>query len=144
MNETKRALIGGLVVTHGRLGNELVAAAEMIVGEIPHILPVSIEWHDDVDRSQEEIEEAISTLDRGEGVIILTDMFGGTPSNLTLTLLKKGEVEIVTGVNLPMIIKLANQTGKEDVSELARRVLEQLGAVELRRRCGLASVASVS
>ena len=125
MNETKRALIGGLVVTHGRLGHELVAAAEMIVGEIPHILPVSIGWHDDVDRSQEEIEEAISTLDRGEGVIILTDMFGGTPSNLTLTLLKKGEVEIVTGVNLPMIIKLANQTGKEDVSELARRVLEQ-------------------
>ncbi len=125
MNDTGRPHIGGLVVTHGRLGHELVAAAEMIVGEIPHILPVSIGWHDDVDRSREEIEEAISTLDRGGGVIILTDMFGGTPSNLTLAWLKKGAVEIVTGVNLPMIIKLANQTGKEDVSELARRVLEQ-------------------
>ena len=125
MNDTERPQIGGLVVTHGRLGHELVAAAEMIVGEIPYILPVSIGWHDDVDRSREEIEEAISTLDRGGGVIILTDMFGGTPSNLTLAWLEKGAVEIVTGVNLPMIIKLANQTGKEDVSELARRVLEQ-------------------
>ena len=125
MNEAERTRIGGLVVTHGRLGHELVAAAEMIVGEIPHVLPVSIGWHDDVDRSREEIEEAISTLDRGGGVIILTDMFGGTPSNLTLALLQKGRVEIVTGVNLPMIIKLANQTGKEDVSELAQRVLEQ-------------------
>lgn len=121
----QRTQIGGLVVTHGRLGHELVAAAEMIVGEIPHVLPVSIGWHDDVERSRQGIEEAISTLDRGGGVIILTDMFGGTPSNLTLSLLKKGEVEIVTGVNLPMIIKLANQTGEEDVSELAQRVLEQ-------------------
>ncbi len=111
MNETERTHIGGLVVTHGRLGHELVAAAEMIVGEIPHILPVSIGWHDDVDRSREEIKEAIISLNRGGGVIILTDMFGGTPSNLTLALLKKGEVEIVTGVNLPMIIKLAQSNG---------------------------------
>lgn len=121
----QRIQIGALVVTHGRLGHELVAAAEMIVGEIPHVLPVSIGWHDDVERSRQEIEEAISTLDQGGGVIILTDMFGGTPSNLTLALLKKGKVEIVTGVNLPMIIKLANQTGKEEVSKFAQRVLEQ-------------------
>ena len=125
MNETERILIGGLVVTHGRLGHELVAAAEMIVGKIPHILPVSIGWNDDVERSRQGIEEAISTLDRGGGVIILTDMFGGTPSNLTLALLKKGEVEIVTGVNLPMIIKLANQTGRDEVGELARMVQKQ-------------------
>lgn len=125
MNETQHTQIGGLVVTHGKLGHELVAAAEMIVGEIPHILPVSIGWHDDVEQSRQGIEKAISSLDRGGGVIILTDMFGGTPSNLTLALLKKGEVEIVTGVNLPMIIKLANQTGKEDVGELARSVQKQ-------------------
>ena len=125
MKRAGEKLVGGLVVTHGRLGHELVAAAEMIVGEISHILPVSIGWHDDVDRSKKEIEKAILSLDMGKGVIILTDMFGGTPSNLTLSLLEKGKIEIVTGVNLPMIIKLTNQAGAVDVSELALKVKQQ-------------------
>ncbi|RPJ54692.1 MAG: hypothetical protein EHM23_28395, partial [Acidobacteria bacterium] len=100
-------------------------AAELIVGEITHIVPVSIGWHVDVNESKKEIEQAIKTVSQGKGIIILTDMFGGTPSNLALSLLRKGELEIVTGVNLPMVIKLAQQTGKETVSELATMVKEQ-------------------
>ena len=118
-------LIGGLIVTHGQLGQELVAAAEMIVGEISHIASVSIGWHDDVNQSRKDIEEALNSVDSGKGVIILTDMFGGTPSNITMSLLKEGEVEIVTGVNLPMIVRLASQTGQDSLSELASKVKEQ-------------------
>ncbi|RPI25602.1 MAG: PTS sugar transporter subunit IIA [Acidobacteria bacterium] len=122
---TDQGLVGVLVVTHGHLANELVAAAEMIVGEITHIVPVSIGWHVDVNESKKEIEQAIHTVDKGKGVILLTDMFGGTPSNIALLFMKKGELEIVTGANLPMIIKLAQQTGQETVSELAFAVKEQ-------------------
>jgi mannose PTS system EIIA component len=118
-------MVGSLVVTHGQLGHELVAAAEMIVGDISHIVPVSIGWHEDVSESKKEIEQAIQTVDQGKGVIVLTDMFGGTPSNISLSFLKKGELEIVTGVNLPMIIKVANQTGNENLAELAGLVKDQ-------------------
>ena len=122
---SQNALIGGLIVTHGQLGHELVAAAEMIVGEISHIASVSIGWHDDVNQSKKDIEEAVCTVDMGKGVIIFTDMFGGTPSNVTLSLLKKDEVEIVTGVNLPMIVRLATQTEQDLLSELATKVKDQ-------------------
>jgi len=122
---TDQRLVGVLVVTHGQLANELVAAAELIVGEITHIVPVSIGWHVDVNESKKEIEQAIQTVSQGKGVIILTDMFGGTPSNIALSLLRKGEIEIVTGANLPMVIKLTQQTGKETVTELAVLVKEQ-------------------
>jgi mannose PTS system EIIA component len=118
-------MVGALVVTHGQLGHELVAAAEMIVGDISHIAPVSIGWHEDVNESKKDIEQAIHTVDQGRGVIVLTDMFGGTPSNISLSFLKKGQLEIVTGVNLPMIIKVANQTGQESLTELAGLVKEQ-------------------
>ena len=107
---TQDALVGGLVVTHGQLGQELVAAAETIVGETLSIVAVSIGWNDDVAESQRKIEVAVQKVDTGKGVIILTDMFGGTPSNLALPLLKKGELEIVTGVNLPMISILSGLT----------------------------------
>lgn len=123
MNE--KTLIGALVVTHGRLGHELLAAAEMIVGDISHIAATTIGWHDDVNESRREIEEAVKSVNQGKGVIILTDMFGGTPSNISLSLLKKGELEIVTGVNLPMIVKLASQSGKETLDELVRKVRDQ-------------------
>ncbi|MFB3902643.1 MAG: PTS sugar transporter subunit IIA [Acidobacteriota bacterium] len=122
---TDQSLVGVLVVTHGQLASELVAAAELIVGEITHIVPVSIGWHVDVNESKKEIEQAIQTVNQGKGVIILTDMFGGTPSNIALSFLRKGELEIVTGVNLPMVIKLAQQAGTETVSELASLVKEQ-------------------
>ena len=122
---TQDALVGGLVVTHGQLGQELVAVAETIVGETLSIVAVSIGWNDDVAESQRKIEVAVQKVDIGKGVIILTDMFGGTPSNLALPLLKKGELEIVTGVNLPMIIKVANQAPNDSLSELVTRVKQQ-------------------
>ena len=122
---TQDVLVGGLVVTHGQLGQELVAAAETIVGEALPIAVVSIGWNDDVAGSQKKIEEAVGKVDKGKGVIILTDMFGGTPSNLALPSLKKGELEIVTDVNLPMIIKVANQSSEDSLSDLATRVKQQ-------------------
>ena len=122
---TQDALVGALVVTHGQLGQELVAVAETIVGETLSIVAVSIGWNDDVAESQRKIEVAVQKVDIGKGVIILTDMFGGTPSNLALPLLKKGELEIVTGVNLPMIIKVANQAPNDSLSELVTRVKQQ-------------------
>ena len=84
---TQDSIIGALVVTHGQLGKELVAAAETIVDEVLHIAAVSIGWNDDVEESKKQIEEAVKKVDQGKGVIILTDMFGGTPSNLSLPLL---------------------------------------------------------
>jgi PTS system mannose-specific IIA component len=118
-------LVGALLVTHGQVGQELLAAAEMIVGEFSHIASISIGWQVDVNESKKDIETAIRNINQGKGVIILTDSFGGTPSNIALSLLKKGEIEIVTGVNLPMVIKLANQTGEEDVCQLASAIKEQ-------------------
>src|SRR5437870_5453292 len=102
-------MIGAVIVTHGQLANELVSAAEMIVGEINHITAVSIGWHDDVDVASEEIERAIQQMDTGSGVLLLTDMFGGTPTNIAASFLGRAPVEVVTGVNLPMVIKLAAQ-----------------------------------
>src|SRR5258707_12737232 len=98
-------MIGVVVVTHGQLANELVNAAEMIVGDLPQFAAVSIGWHDDVNDAREEIAQAIERV-RGEsrdGVLLLTDMFGGTPSNLGMTFLEKDSVEVITGVNLPML-----------------------------------------
>jgi mannose PTS system EIIA component len=118
-------MIGALVVTHGHLGQELVAAAEMIVGEISHIRAVTIGWHDDVNDAQVEIEKHITEVESGSGVLILTDMFGGTPSNIALSFHNPGTVDIVTGVNLPMIIKIANQKEGDTLQSLARIVRDQ-------------------
>jgi PTS system mannose-specific IIA component len=118
-------MIGGVIVTHGQLANELVSAAEMIVGEIDHITAVSIGWHDDVEIAREQVARAIARLDTGEGVIVLTDMFGGTSTNIAASFLHQARVEIVTGVNLPMVIKLANQTKEESLDELACLVRDQ-------------------
>lgn len=118
-------MIGALVVTHGHLAQELVAAAEMIVGDISHIQAVSIGWHDDVNDARKEIERRIAEVDRGSGILLLTDMFGGTPSNIAFAFHEPGKVDIVTGVNLPMIIKIAHQKENEDLDSLARSVLEQ-------------------
>ena len=100
-------MIGVVVVTHGQLATELVNAAEMIVGDLPQFTAVSIGWHDDVNDAREEIAQAIERVRGDAGVLILTDMFGGTPSNLGMTFLEKDRVEVITGVNLPMLIKLA-------------------------------------
>jgi len=118
-------LIGGVVITHGQLATELVNAAEMIVGEIGHITAVSIGWHDDVEVARETVRQAIARVNSGRGVLLLTDMFGGTPTNIAATFLGVEPVEIVTGVNLPMIVKLAHQDPNDDLLTLARKVKEQ-------------------
>ena len=118
-------MIGALAVTHGQLAHELVAAAEMIVGEISHIQAVSIGWHDDVNDARREIERRIAEVEDGAGVLILTDMFGGTPSNIAFSFHEPGKVDVVTGVNLPMIIKIATQKDGETLDSLARGVRDQ-------------------
>ncbi len=117
--------IGGVIISHGQLANELLAAAEMIVGQVAHVTAVSMGWHDDVDAARDEIERAISRVSKGSGVLLLTDMFGGTPTNIASMFLAEGEIEVVTGVNLPMVIKVVSQTDDESLVELARRVKEQ-------------------
>jgi PTS system mannose-specific IIA component len=113
--------IGVVVVTHGQLATELLNAAEMIVGDLPGFSAVSIGWHDDVDIARDAIEGAIGKARaRDRGVLLLTDMFGGTPSNLGLTFLEAGRVEVVTGVNLPMLIKIAKAPDNADLIALAR------------------------
>jgi PTS system mannose-specific IIA component len=121
----KAPRVAGVIVTHGHLANELLAAAEMIVKDVSHITAVSIGWHDDVEAAHDEVERAISRVSEGGGVLILTDMFGGTPTNIASMFLAEGVVEVVTGVNLPMVIKLASQAGEESLAEVARRVRTQ-------------------
>ena len=100
--------VGVVVVTHGQLSNELLNAAEMIAGEQPHFEAVALGWHDDPNAAKDQIAAAIGRVDGGNGVLVLTDMFGGTPSNLGITFLDDQKVEVVTGVNLPMLVKLAS------------------------------------
>ena len=115
-------MIGVVVVTHGQLAIELVNAAEMIVGDLPQFTAVSIGWHDDVNDAREEIVQAIERVRGEEGVLLLTDMFGGTPSNLGMTFLEKDRIEVVTGVNLPMLIKLAGLQRSSDLLAVARNL----------------------
>jgi PTS system mannose-specific IIA component len=126
--------LGVVVVTHGQLATELVNSAEMIVGDLPHFTAVSIGWHDDVEHAKDEIGRAIARVKgsaRGTegvehepaGVLVLTDMFGGTPANLAVTFVSP-EVEVITGVNLPMLIKLARTPGQGDLLTLARALRE--------------------
>ncbi len=115
-------LIGAVIVTHGHLGNEFLAAAEMIVGPIVHVTAASIEWHDDIEVAREELERAIARVSRGRGVLLLTDTFGGAATNIASMFLSDDRIEVVTGVNLPMIIKLAEQTPEETLSQMAARV----------------------
>ena len=118
-------MIGGLIVTHGRLAIELLNAAEMIVGEIHHIAAVSLGWHDDVAMATTMIEKALERVKGPDGALILTDMFGGTPTNISSTFLDPGKVEIVTGVNLPMLIKFAQIGEGQSLAAAASLVREQ-------------------
>ncbi len=123
--EAKIGRVAGVIVTHGHVASELLAAAEMIVGDVSHIASVSIGWHDDVDAAHNEVERAIARVSEGSGVLLLTDMFGGTPTNIASMFLAEGKVEVVTGVNLPMVIKMASQSGQESLAEVAERVRDQ-------------------
>jgi mannose PTS system EIIA component len=123
--EEKINKIGGVIISHGQVATELVAAAEAVVGDASHVTAVSIGWHDDVEMAKGEIARAIANVSSGSGVLLLTDMFGGTPTNIAAMFLKEDEVELVTGVNLPMVIKLASTDGEISLRELAKEVEDQ-------------------
>ncbi len=128
--------VGGVIVSHGQVATELVAAAETVVGDLNHISAVSIGWHDDVELAKDAISKAIKKVAQGNGVLLMTDMFGGTPTNISAMFLKPGEVEIVTGVNLPMVVKLASQTKETTLQEMAKDVEEQ-GRQAIQRTASL-------
>jgi PTS system mannose-specific IIA component len=124
--------VGVVVVTHGQLAAELLNAAEMIVGDLPHFAAVSIGWHEDVDQARDEIGQAIERVrarvaapEQPGGVLVLTDMFGGTPANLGVTFLETDRVEVITGLNLAMLMKLARPLKETDLLTLARDIREQ-------------------
>ena len=117
--------VAGVIVSHGQVANELLSAAETIIGSFKHITAVSIGWHDDVEAAKNEIRRAIERVSEGGGVLLMTDMFGGTPTNIASMFLQQGAVEVVTGVNLPMVIKLAGQAGGESLDEVAQLVRDQ-------------------
>ncbi len=117
-------MIGIVVVSHGKLARELVRAAEHVVGEQLAFRSISIEAEDDIDDRREQIRETVRACDSGKGVIILTDMFGGTPSNLALTNLVPGKVDVIGGVNLPMLIHLAQIRSELTLSEAVEATCE--------------------
>jgi mannose PTS system EIIA component len=115
-------VIGVVVITHGQLATELVNAAEMIVGDLPQFTAVSIGWHEDVNDARGDIAQAIERVRGDAGVLLLTDMFGGTPSNLGMTFLETDCVEVITGVNLPMLIKLAGLRSSSNLLAVAKEM----------------------
>jgi len=108
-------MIGMVLVTHGRLAIELIAALEHVVGPQQNIAAVCICPDDDMEKRRAEILQRAGEVDDGAGTVVLTDMFGGTPSNLAISIMDKANVEIIAGVNLPMLIKLASVRGEEDL-----------------------------
>jgi PTS system mannose-specific IIA component len=110
-------MIGLVLVTHGRLAEEMVAALEHVVGPQPNIASVCIGPDDDMERRRQDILTSVEKVDGGQGVVVLTDMFGGTPSNLAISIMDKANVEVIAGVNLPMLIKLISVRGKETLAE---------------------------
>jgi mannose PTS system EIIA component len=99
-------MIGKLILSHGTLARELLSAARTISGELPNFEALSLDWSDGFEEARAKVKAAIDRLDEGEGVLVLVDMFGGTPCNVAMTLLEPGKVEILTGVNLPMVVRL--------------------------------------
>lgn len=127
-------MIGLVVVTHGRLADELVAAAEHVVGAQDNLLAFCIGAEDDLEQRRREIREAVEAVDTGDGVIIITDMFGGTPANIAISLLKRDEVEVLAGANLPMLITLTETRRTAGLEEAA-----EAGLLAGRRYITLAS-----
>jgi PTS system mannose-specific IIA component len=115
-------MIGVLITTHGNVGNELIRAAELIKGPLKRVAHVSVDQSKSFEELKKEISAAIKKLDQGQGVLILTDLFGGTPSNLSLALLKPGKVEVVTGVNLPMMLKIRDVKEGMTLVEFAKYI----------------------
>ena len=117
-------MIGMVLVTHGELAKEFRAALEHVVGAQENLVTICIGPDDDMEKRREDIVDAIVKVDTGDGVALLTDMFGGTPSNLAISLLEKDKVEVVAGINLPMLIKLAEVRGELSLKEAAKVAAE--------------------
>jgi PTS system mannose-specific IIA component len=117
-------MIGMVLVTHGRLAAEFIAALEHVVGPQTHIAAVCIGPEDDMERRRQDILRAIGEVDGGKGVVLLTDMFGGTPSNLAISVMDKAKVEVIAGINLPMLIKLASLRESETLASAVRGAQE--------------------
>jgi mannose PTS system EIIA component len=120
-NEPVRSMIGMVLVTHGHLATEFRAALEHVVGPQKQIATVSIGPEDDMEQRRRDILEAVKDVDGGDGVVVLTDMFGGTPSNLAISVMNGGHIEVVAGINLPMLIKLASV---RDAASLEQAVVQ--------------------
>ena len=117
-------MIGLVLVTHGALAREFVAAVEHVVGPQEQILSVCIGADDDMEKRRREILEAVQAVDTGSGVILLTDMFGGTPSNLAISIIDKANVEVIAGINLPMLIKLTSVRSTDPLKEAVEKAQE--------------------
>lgn len=110
-------MIGLVLVTHGRLASEFRAALEHVMGKQSQIEAITIEPDDDIERRRQDIVDAVATVNSGGGVVILTDMFGGTPSNLAISVMTSPDIEVVAGINLPMLVKLATVRGEVPMEE---------------------------
>ena len=118
-------MIGGVIVSHGKLAEELLNALTIIIGEAVNIEAISIGWYDDVEESKKKISKSLKRVDQKNGVVIFNDMFGGTASNLSFSFLKNDQVEIITGVNLPMLIKFLSLQRSNNLKEMVKKVVEQ-------------------
>ncbi len=117
-------MIGLVLVTHGRLATEFVTAMEHVVGAQPHVISVCIGPDDDMELRRADIATAIATANQGNGVIVLTDLFGGTPSNLAISLMQPGTIEVIAGINLPMLIRLESVRKKMNVTNAVHAACE--------------------
>lgn len=117
-------MIGLVLVTHGKLAEGFIAATEHVVGPQANIKAVCIGPDDDMEQRRDEIMRVVAEVDTGDGVIVLTDMFGGTPSNLAISLLDKGNIEVIAGMNLPMLIKLASARETESLADAVAQAQE--------------------
>ncbi len=130
-------MIGIVIVTHSQLGEALIDAAEFVIGARPEaIIPVSIDLNENADKLRQKIAEGIKKVNQKEGVLILTDMFGGTPSNLSYSFLEEGRVEVISGVNLPILVKAINTRKKMELSKLAA-TLESFGKKSISLASGI-------
>jgi len=117
-------MIGIVIVTHARLGQEMLKTAEFIVGGLESCVTVSVDNGRGPEALRQVIAEAVKSVDKGDGVLILTDMFGGTPSNISLSFLDAGRIEVLTGINLPMLIKTVQMRDKSTLADAARVIGE--------------------
>ncbi len=123
-DDTSKDMIGVVLVTHGNLATELVKVMEHVVGPQDQLATITIDPDDDMEKRREDILNSVQFVDKGLGVIILTDMFGGTPSNLAISIMEQAKIDIIAGVNLPMLIKLASVRSTETISDAVAQARE--------------------